>query len=147
MPSFVTDAEKLAWSSEFDNLHQTFARDVVIYRNPQRVDVVTTNDYIYAYRDFKQGQNMQYNTIPVSGTFGMRIQWLDPKNEKNLPIDIKVPGEACRLKMKKDAYDFLSGCQSFYIDGVSCEIVGAPKMHGLFNVDFYTLYVRRRDMQ
>lgn len=147
MPSFLSAAEKAEMSSQFDNLHDTFGRNVVIYKAPERIDIITSDDYISAYRGYRQGANLQYDTIPVSGTFLMRVQWLDPRKEENLPIENMVPGQVCRLKMKKNAYDFLSGNQSFYVDGIACEMVGVPRFHGLFNVDFYTVYAKRREMQ
>lgn len=147
MPSFLSAAEKAEMSSQFDNLHETFGRNVVIYKTAERVDIITNDDYISAYRNYRQGASLQYDTIPVSGTFLMRVQWLDPRKEENLPIENMVPGQVCRLKMKKNAYDFLSGNQSFYVDNVACEMIGVPRFHGLFNVDFYTVYAKRREMQ
>jgi len=147
MPSFLSAAEKAEMSSQFNNLHDTFGRNVIIYKMPERIDIISNDDYISAYRGYKQGANLQYDTAPVSGTFLMRIQWLDSSKEENLPIENPLPGQLCRLKMKKDAYDFLSGYQSFYVDDLSCEIVGVPKPHGLFDINFYTIYAKRRDMQ
>lgn len=134
-------------SAQFDNLHDTFGRNVVIYRDPQRVDIITNDDYISAYRNYRQANNLEFNSIPVTGQFLMRIQWIDPRKEERVPFEITVPGQVCRLKMKKDAYDFLNGCQSFYVDDIPCEMVGSAKPHGLFNVDFYTIYAKRREMQ
>lgn len=147
MASFLSAAEKAEMSAQFDNLHDTFGRNVVIYKSPERVDIISNDDYISAYRSYRQGANLQYDTIPVSGAFLMRIQWLNPRKEERLPIENPIPGQLCRLKMKKDAYDFFSGYQSFYVDGLPCETVGVPRFHGLFDVDFYTVYAKRRDMQ
>lgn len=147
MPSFLSEAEKAQLSSEFNNLHETFGRNVIIYKTPERVDIITNEDYISAYRGYRQGNNLQYDTVPVSGTFLMRIKWLDPRSEESLPIENVVAGQLCRLKMQKDAYNFLSGCQSFYVDDIACETVGVPRLHGLFNVNFYTVYAKRREMQ
>lgn len=147
MPSYLSNLEKAELSNELNNLHETFSRNVIIYKSPERVDILSNDDYISAYRDYRQAVNLQYNTVPVSGQFLMRIKWLDPRKEENIPIENPLPGQVCRLKMKKDAYDFLSGYQSFYVDDISCEMVGVPRLHGLFNIDFYTVYVKRRDMQ
>lgn len=148
MPSFLSAAEKAEMSQQFNNLHETFGRNVVIYRDPERTDIITNDDYISAYRDYRQGSNFTFNTVPVTGQFLMRIKWLDPRDEEFIPgIDNPLPGQVCRLKMKKDAYDFLNGSQSFYVDNIPCELIGVPKLHGLFNVDFYTVYVKRREMQ
>lgn len=148
MASFLSAAEKAEMSAQFDNLHDTFGRNVVIYRDPQRVDIVTSDDYISAYRDYRQGSNFTFDTVPVTGQFMMRIKWLDPRDEDLIPgLENPLPGQVCRLKMKKEAYDFLNGSQSFYVDNVACEMVGVPRFHGLFDINFYTIYAKRRDMQ
>lgn len=148
MPSFLSEAEKLEMSSQFDNLHETFGRNVIIYRDPERIDIITTDDYISAYRDYRQGDNFNYDTVPVTGQFIMRVKWLDSKDADMIPgLENRLPGQVCRLKMKKEAYDFLNGSQSFYVDNIACEILGVPRFHGLFGINFYTVYVKRRDMQ
>lgn len=148
MPSFLSIAEKAEMSQQFNNLHDTFSRDVIIFKDPERVDIISTDDYISVYRDYRQGNNFQFQSEPVSGVFSMRIKWekADKEENKNM-LETPLPGEVCRLKMKKDAFDFLKECKSFYVDGISCEKLGFEKPHGLFNVDFYTIYAKRREMQ
>jgi hypothetical protein len=148
MPSFLSAAEKAEMSSQFNNLHETFGRNVVIYRDPERVDVVTNDDYISSYRNYRQADNFNFDTVPVTGQFLMRIKWLNGQEEELIPgIENPLPGQVCRLKMKQDAYEFLNGSQSFYVDNIACEIVGVPRLHGLFDVQYYTIYAKRRDMQ
>lgn len=147
MTSFLSPAEKAEMSQQFNNLHDTFGRNVIIYKESKKVNIFTNEDYISIYRNRNQGENFTFSYETVSGIFPMRIKWLKPDEEKNLPIDIDVPNQVCRLKMKKDAFDFLSGNQSVFIDGVSCELIAGYRPHGLFEIDFYTLYAKRRDMQ
>ena len=132
---------------QFNNLHDTFGRDVTIYKTSKKIEIATTQDYISVYRNNYQGDNFKYQYEAVSGVFPMRVNWISPKEERDVPFDIDAPNQVCRLKMKKDAFDFLSGYQSLFIDGVSCELMPGFRPHGLFNVDFYTVYAKRRDMQ
>ena len=150
MSSLVSDADKLAWAAEFGALADTFGRQCIIYKEPERVDIVTTDDYLSTYRNAHQGVNYTFDTTPISGSFQMRVQWINANQEINtfrFPIDSHVPLMVCKLKMDKDAYAFMADQQSFYVDGISCELVGAAQPHGLFGVDYYTVYARKRDMQ
>jgi hypothetical protein len=149
MASLVSDQEKADWAGEFKNIHDTFARSVVVYKSPDRIDVVVNNnDFIPMYRKSKQGAGLSYDLTPVSGEFKMRVKWLNPDKEgANLPIDVIYPGHICRLKMEKEAFDFVSDCKTVFVDGYSCEVIGAFTPKGLFGIDFYTLYVQRRDMK
>lgn len=147
MASLLSIEENEELSSTFQSLHDTFARDVVVYKTPEKVSIVTNDDFISIYRGARQGQNYDFSSQEVSGVFPMRIRWVDPKEEKNFPTDSDMSKQVCRMKMRKDAFDFLRGSQSIFIDEVSCEIIAGYKPHGLINIDFYTLYAKRRDMQ
>lgn len=147
MASFLSAVEKAEMSQQFDNLHDTFSRNVVIYKESKKVNIFTNEDYISIYRNINQGDNFTFSYEAISGIFSMRIKWLKPDEEKNMPIEVDTPNQVCRLKMKKDAFDFLSGHQSVFVDGISCELIAGYRPHGLFDVDFYTLYAKRRDMQ
>lgn len=147
MASFLSEAEKIEMASQFDNLHDTFAGNVVIYKTPKINNIVTNNDYISIYRNAGQGENLTFSYETVSGVFPMRVNWINPNEEKNIPTEIDMPNQICRLKMRKDAFDFLSGYQSVFVDGVACELIPGYKPHGLFGVDFYTIYVKRRGME
>jgi hypothetical protein len=147
MPSFLSEAEKAEMSLQFNNLHDTFGRNVIIYKESKKVNIFSNENYISIYRNTSQGENFSFSYETVSGTFSMRIKWLDPNEDKNLPIEVDFPSQVCRLKMKKDAFDFLSGNQSLFIDNVSCEVIKGYKPHGLFNIDFYTIYAKRKDTE
>jgi hypothetical protein len=147
MSSFLSEEERAEISSQFDNLHDTFSRNVIIYKESKKVDIFTNEDFISVYRDSSQGENFSFSYEAVSGSFPMRIKWLDPNEEKNIPIQVDMPNQVCRLKMKKDAFDFLNGLQSLSIDGVECEMIAGYKPHGILDVQFYTIFAKRRDMQ
>lgn len=146
MASFLSAAERAEISSQFDNLHDTFGRNVVIYKESKKVNIFTNEDYISAYRNTNQGENFTFSYETVSGNYPMRIKWLDPNEEKNIPMEIDFPNQVCRLKMKKDAFDFLSGQQSLFIDGIPCEMIAGYKPHGIVDINFYTVFAKRRDM-
>jgi len=147
MASFLSAAERAEISSQFDNLHDTFGRNVVVYKESKKVNIFTNEDYISAYRNSNQGENFTFSYEAVSGSFNMRIKWLEPNEEKNAPVEIDMPNQICRLKMKKDAFDFLSGQQSLFIDGIPCEMIAGYKPHGIVDINFYTVFAKRRDMQ
>lgn len=148
MASLVSDAEKASWSSEFTNIHDTFARPVTMYKVANRVNIATTDEFQSIYRASVQGPNFDFATQPVEGIFDVRVKWLDPFKEANWSeISPKLAGNICRLKIKEDALEFLRDAQPVYVDGRACEIVGVTKPHGLFNIDFYTVFLREKELE
>jgi hypothetical protein len=143
MPSFVSNEEKLSWANEFNNLHDTFARNVTAWKTPQRVVVSSDPNYNFLYSD---QESIEVSYIPISGNFDCRIQWQDPSKMMGWPeIREEVRGNICRIKAKKDFVDFISDAEKIEIDGRPVQAVGTSRPHGLFNIDFYTLFFKETE--
>jgi hypothetical protein len=118
-----------------------------LIKEPERVVVEELNeDFNYFYRGSKQKNSVSEEFIPVSGVFKMRIKWLDPTKEEGSNFVSEIRGSIndnlCRLKMEFDAYDFVSGTQTFVVDGKTCDLVGTLRPHGIINNQFYTCFVK-----
>jgi hypothetical protein len=146
MPNLLSASQIASYKDAFDSIHETFGRDVIIVKEPKRVVVQELDaNYNYFYSRSEQS-SVKEEFIPVSGVFKMRIQWQDPSKElfgaQTSDVRPKIHDNTCRLKMKRDAYNFINGYKSFIIDGRSCEWVGFSKPHGIVGVDFYTIFVK-----
>ena len=143
MPSFVSDAEKLLLANEFNNLHDTFARPVAAWKTPERIVVSSDPNYNFLYNE---QESIEVTYIPVSGTFNCRIEWQDPSKLMGWPeIREEVRGNICRIKAKKDFVDFISDAEKIEIDGRPVQSLGTNRPHGLFNIDFYTLFFKESE--
>ena len=145
--NFFSEPQVSEYSAVFDSIHESFGRDVLITKSPRRVTIQEVDEnYNYFYNSSDQKKSVSEILEPVSGVFKMRIQWQDPKEEAQgfqiSDIRPKIHANICRLKMKKDAVDFIDGCKSIVVDGKNCEQVGFYKPHGIINVSFYTVFVR-----
>ena len=139
MASLVSDAQKLAYSNVFNDIHDTFARPIIIYKIPIKTVISSNLNYNFAYGNEQEGMDMVYT--PVSGIFQARISWLDPSSLNGFK-DIKeeVHGNVVKLKVKKDVFDFLDNAEHVEIDGRSVQFFGSSQPHGLFNIDFYDMF-------
>ena len=147
MGSLISQAQKAAFSSVFEDIHSTFERNIWIYRQANRVSISTSQEFNFAYRDSPQFQGFDFSTSVVSGIFGARIRWNDPAKEQNWKeIDPKIPGNICRLKLRPESLPFVSGASSIWVDGKPCEIIGNIRPHGLIDIQFYTIFVREKEM-
>ena len=143
MASLVSNTEKLAWSSEFNNIHDTFARQVVAWKTPERVVISSDSNYNFLYND---QESIEVAYIPVSGSFDCRIQWQDPSKTMGWPeIKEEIRGNICRIKAKKDFVDFIDNAEKIEIDGRPVNVMGTSRPHGLFNIDFYTLFFKETE--
>jgi len=143
MASLVSNTEKLAWANEFNNIHDTFARQVVAWKTPERVVISSDSNYNFLYND---QESIEVAYIPVSGSFNCRIEWQDPSKVMAWPeIREEIRGNICRIKAKKDFVDFISNAEKIEIDGRPVQSMGTNRPHGLFNIDFYTLFFKESE--
>jgi hypothetical protein len=143
MPSLVSDAEKVLLGNEFNDLHDTFSRLVTVYKTPNRVVISSDNSYNFLYND---QEAIEVTYVPISGQFDCRIEWQDPSKLMGWPeIREEIRGNICRIKAKKDFVDFISDAEKIEIDERPVQSMGTSKPHGLFNIDFYTLFFKESE--
>jgi hypothetical protein len=143
MASLISNAEKSLLANEFNDLHDTFSRLVTVYKTPERVVISTDNNYNFLYND---QESIEVRYIPVSGQFDCRIEWQDPSKMMGWgEIREEIRGNLCRVKAKKDFVDFVSDAEKIEIDGRPVQSMGTNRPHGLFNIDFYTLFFKESE--
>jgi hypothetical protein len=143
MPSYLTAIQKSGYANPFNNIHDTFARKVNVWKTPERVVVSSDANYNFLYNE---QESIEVNYVPVSGTFDCRIQWQDPSKMMGWPeIREEVRGNICRIKARKDFVDFISDAEKIEIDGRPVQSLGTSKPHGLFEIDFYTLFFKESE--
>jgi hypothetical protein len=146
MSNLLSDAEKQEFSSALVDLHDTFKRKIVIYKTPTVTNIVTSGDYNYVFDDTQE--NTTTTITPVSGEYFARVfQTSDIGNlEKGqlLPNTNILAGKTyLRLKLDEEAYRFIIDSQKFFIDGFSYNRISDESPHGLFDLQFYTVWFRR----
>lgn len=138
MASLVTEDQKLSYGDVFNDIHDTFARPIIIYKIPKKVIISSDLDYNFAYHD---QEALKADYIPVSGVFMARISWQDPSALNGYKeIKEEVHGNIVKLKVKKDVFDFLDNAEHVEIDGRAVQFFGSSRPHGLFGIDFYTIF-------
>jgi hypothetical protein len=139
MADLLSSDQKLAYRNVFNDIHDTFAREIIIFKIPKRTVISSNLNYNFAYSSQQDGLEVTYT--PVSGIFMARIAWLDPSTLNGYK-DIKeeVHGNIVKLKVKKDVFDFLDNAKHVEIDGRSVQFFGSSQPHGLFGIDFYNIY-------
>lgn len=114
-----------------------------MWKTPRKIIVSTNNNFNFLY---SEQEDTVYDYAPVSGVFNARIQWGDPqKLMEGMDIKEKILGNVCRIKVKKEAVDFLADSTQIEIDGRKVEPIGTTRPHGLFNIDYYTVFFRESD--
>jgi len=143
--NYLNKQQKDAYSRPFYDLHDTFSRNIVIFKYPNATLISSQPEYNFLY---SEQDNAQVKLTPISGIFPARIKWQNASNANDdKEIRGTIFGNYCRIKIKADALAFISEArgQRIEVDGRPVSWVGSSEIHGLFAGDFYNLYLKESD--
>lgn len=145
--SLITTTEKAALEAVMDDIHATFARDIVVYKFAERTVISTDLNFNPLYDT--GGATTSIVNTPVSGTYSARIHYVDDVDKKfwseqnsKLSLKIDAPVGTVRLKVDADAYEFMKTAQRIDLDEKRYVIDSTFRPHGLFSNKYYTLYLK-----
>lgn len=145
--SLISASERTALNAVIDDIHETFARDITVYKEASKVVIITDPNFNPLY-DTGEGTTSYINT-PVYKTFKARIQyeddigkrlWSDSNVETQLKIDAVVG--TVRLKISAADYAYIKDAKRFDLDGKRYVLNSSFRPHGLFDNKYYTLYLK-----
>lgn len=150
MGSLISDSDKEAFQSVFDDIHDTFAREIKFIKDAKKVILSTDPNYNYLYNNVKgQVSSVKYNIIEK--TFKARILYIGRQNEDLFDAEagaqIKVDkhvGEV-RIKVNAEGYSYLKDTKRCEFDGRKFTVITDEMPHGLFVPHFYTFYLKPVD--
>lgn len=153
MPSYLTDAEKAALATDFNDVADTFLRAFTVYQEPQKTVIVTDPNW-NPYQSFNQNATGIRNT-PIPNVISGRIlydksqEWSFVRPFAGRGVDegqLKVKDQVTRsVRIKVDASGaaLLTTSKQVEIDGNRFTLESVPRPHGLFSPNYYTLYFVR----
>jgi len=150
MGSLISDSDKERFQSVFNDLHDTFARDIKFIKDAKRVVLSTDPNYNYLYNNTK-GQVTSISYKVTEATFKARILYMGRQNEDifdgEADAQIKVDRHIGEVRIKVDAegYSYLKDTKRCELDGRKFSIVSDEMPHGLFTPHFYTFYLKAID--
>lgn len=146
MGSLIPDSDKQKLASVFDDMHDTFARDITVFQTENEVFVATNGVYNALYSRIKNEPNKRAKVKQVK--IKARIQYQQDQKEMDLPgtrsqLNVQIGEGSVRVKLDKTGYEIFTKATKIEIDGEVFRIVSDPSKVGPFSVKFYTLYLRR----
>tara|TARA_B100000212_G_scaffold136765_1_gene102991 strand:- start:11300 stop:11758 length:459 start_codon:yes stop_codon:yes gene_type:complete len=147
MASFISDFAKQAFAKQFEHIHDTFARDIVVYKEAKKVIINTDPNYNYIYNNTGGAASVQ--NVPQKFVFKARILYDDNRDTEyfgEFGTSTKVKrvdsNSRVRIKLKKEDYMQIKDLKRIEFDERMFMVDSDPRAHGLFDVNFYTLYLK-----
>ena len=149
MAEFLSSSERASIASNLLDLHDTFGRDIVVYKEAQKVIISTDPSYNYLYNTASSA-NKTIENAPVKKVFKARIRYdtdrsLEYFGDTDAQVKVSQPdaNSLVRIKLKVEDYSYIREAKRVELDGRMFHVESDPRAHGLFDViQFYTLYLR-----
>ncbi len=145
--SLISTSERAALNSVMDDIHETFAREITVYKEASKVVIITDPNFNPLYDTGEQ--TTSYVNTPVYKTFKVRIQyeddiakryWSDAGMQSQIKLEAIVG--TVRLKILSSDYDYIKDAKRFDVDGKRYVLNSSFRPHGLFDNKYYTMYLK-----
>jgi hypothetical protein len=149
MAEFLSSSQRASIAANLLDLHDTFGRDIIVYKEAQKVIISTDPNYNYLYKN-AGAQTQSVQNVPVKKVFKARIRYdtdrsLEYFGETDTQVKVNRvdPNSMVRVKLKIEDYEYIKDAKRIELDGRMFHVESDPRPHGLFDVmQFITLFLR-----
>ena len=145
--NLISASQRVALNATMEDIHETFAREITVFKEAYQIVIITDPSFNPLYNT--AGQTTSYVNTPVYKTFKVRIQYNDDIGKKywsesGLASQIKLEAVvgSVRIKIKSEDYEYIKDGRRFDLDGKRFVLNSTFRPHGLFDNQFYTLYLK-----
>ncbi len=131
MASLITSGEAANLTGIFNDVFDTFSRDIVIHKEPTRTITVSNDPYSYGYTETSNQVNYAYT--PVSGIYAAAVKYA---GDSSL-------GDSVRIKVKKSASDFIRAglTEKITVDNKDYNVISYERPKNFLNSEFFIFYL------
>lgn len=145
MASLLTASHKAQIAAVFDDMHDTFSRDITIYKEGEAVLIGIDDDYNYLY-DRRKDSKAQTPALQKYTTKA-RIKYFgeQEKDGAGKDIGLRMAYGEIRLKIDSAAYDLIRSAAKIEVDGQLYRLRSDAARTGPFSAQYYVVYLQRGD--
>jgi len=147
MPSYLSDAQKAQFETIMSNFHDTFARDVTLFKIGQKIGLSTNPNFNSLY-----GRNSSNTTfVEQSLTVKARVRYFKQEEEIFLNRDgnastggqakILMPAGSVKIRVDSTAHEFLGETKRVEFDGKRFQVLHNPRPVGTFGPQHYDWFL------
>jgi hypothetical protein len=138
MPTLISDTEKNNLTGIFNDIFDTFKREIVVHKEPKRVVSQVNTASLFGYGD--PASSINYTYVPVSGVFDATIRYnLDQDQQRlgDIPQDVEV-GEVF-IKVKENARNYINKgkTEKITFDNKSFKVTSLDANRSFLNSKFF----------
>lgn len=152
MPNLIPAGDKSDMEAAIRDVHDTFARSIIIYKNKKEIFVATNpvfeSSYNALYEKLNNPTSTSTRNVVTKITVKARVQYRTVQDESNeggigAQVNVQWGSGELRLKLDQEGYEAFKFATKIEIDGIIWRIVTDASRAGLFTPQFYVLYLER----
>ncbi len=144
MASLISTGEKATLTGIFNDIFDTFKRDIVVYKEPVKTVASINESNLFGYGDASNQVNYTY--AAQSGTYQAIIRYAD-QQQQDYYSDLNgaiAKGDA-RIKVKQECRDFIENgrTEKIEFDGKSWNVVTSDSVRRFLDSEFFVYHLER----
>lgn len=147
MADLIPGSDKIAFDAIFDDIHDTFAREITIFKKEKKVFVATNPTYNALYSRLKNAKGSEKTveaiTVKARIAYAGNFEFLRANTENEI-MGLDIPADHVRIKIDAAGYNLIKQATDIEIDGELFNITSDAAKSGLFKVNYYNLLLKRR---
>jgi hypothetical protein len=143
MASLISSGEADALTGIFNDIFDTFKRDIVIWKEPVKTVATVNESFLYGYGD--PSNLINYTSTAISGVHSAVIKYTDEmKSDYNSDVGSYLPDGEARIKVKLTTKDFIEKGKTERIDfdEKSFNIASEVTPKKFLNNEFYVYHLK-----
>jgi hypothetical protein len=143
MASLISQSERQSLTGIFNDIFDTFKRDLVVYKEPKKIIQEINLDGVFGYGEYSQAANYTY--VPVTGVHPAVIRYgSDTEYRQVDDFTSNIPFGHATIKVKEDARDFIKNgkTEKITFDKKTFELASTDKVQRFLDSEYYVFLVK-----
>lgn len=144
--SLISSAQKNTIKSIIDDIHSTFAREIKVFEDGEKVLISSSSEFNSIYsRNSSGAETVQ--RIVVSHTVQARIKYINSKEKRltdgdiDSQLDIQLINGSVRITVDEDGFRLLKKAKRCEFEGRKYTINSKGNPTGIFGPQYYHFYL------
>ena len=143
MPSLLSSVEISGITGTFEDIFDTFKRNIVIHKEPTKTVTTPASGMLYGYGDDSNQENYSYT--PRSGTYEAKISYVERRSDDPYVRELtsRIENDLVRIKVKEIAKNYIADgrTEKITFDNKTFKIAGNEIVKNFLGSEFYIYYL------
>lgn len=144
--SLISDSQKNTIKAIIDDIHETFARNITVYEEGEKVLISASSEYNGIYGKTSTGSSSTKKVV-VSHTVNARIKYINAQEQNfsdgnvSSQPDIDLVDGSVRITVNADGFDILKEAKRCEFEGRKYTIDSKGNPTGIFGPQYYHFFL------